>query len=185
MNTENHDTEWLSALADDELHGGELQRRLDSLMRDDGLRRRWANYHAIREALHGDSQLALGSQLQQRVSAALSNEPVVLAPRRLPRNWVRHVAGLAVAASVTGVAIVGVQALNQPASLPAAVPILASQAPAVQAVAQAERLPNPLGQQVRNDHLAPYLVNHNEYSSSTNMQGMLPYVRIVSHGPNQ
>jgi sigma-E factor negative regulatory protein RseA len=185
MNTENQHTEWLSALADDELHGSELQRRVDSLIQDTGLRQRWAHYHAIREAIHGDSQLALGSQLQQRVSAALANEPVVLAPRRMPRNWVRHVAGLAVAASVTAVAIIGVQNLNQPGSLPGVIPALASQVPATQTVARAERPVNQVSQQVRNDHLAPYLVNHNEYSSSTNMQGMLPYVRIVSHGPNQ
>jgi hypothetical protein len=32
-----------------------------------------------------------------------------------------------------------------------------------------------------NGKLAPYLVNHNEYSVSSGMHGMLPYVRIVGH----
>ena len=179
MTTENR--EWLSALADNELHGRELQRGLDALLQDPALRQRWAHYHAIHEAMHGGSSLELGSRLQQRVSAALAQEPTVLAPRRKPQGWVRQAAGLAVAASVTGVAILGIQHLNQDPAAPGIVPTLvASQNQAVN-VAQAESPSAPREWQY-SDQLAPYLVNHNEYSSSTNMHGMLPYVRIVGHG---
>ena len=33
--------------------------------------------------------------------------------------------------------------------------------------------------------LSGYLVNHNEYSVSANMQGVLPYMRIVSETPGK
>jgi hypothetical protein len=33
--------------------------------------------------------------------------------------------------------------------------------------------------------LSSYLVNHNEYSVTAKMQGMLPYMRIVSVTPSE
>ena len=195
MTTEND--EWLSALADDELHGQAMQQGIDALLKDPALKRRWANYHAIRDGLHGESAPQLGQELEQRVRAALADEPTILAPRRPSRAVLRHAAGLAVAASVTGVAILGIQHFNH-SGLPgmdSSVPSLASSAPvAAESIARVDsratsaRAQPPVqeaeGEWIRNDQLAPYLVNHNEYSSSTNMHGMLPYVRIVGHGSN-
>ena len=45
--------------------------------------------------------------------------------------------------------------------------------------------PNPTEVQEDNGKLAPYLVNHNEYSVSSGMHGMLPYVRIVGYESRQ
>ena len=179
MTTDNR--EYLSRLADDELHGSELHTTLDALFKNAELRQSWANYHAIREALHGQSNTELGSRLHQRVTAALEMEPAILAPRNLlPQGWLRHVAGFAVAASVTGVAILGIQQLNQGSGSGTTTPVMVAQ-PQVENYARIE-IPAVSAERVDKDHLAAYLVNHNEYSSSTNMQGMLPYVRIVGHG---
>lgn len=178
--------EWLSALADGELQGKARQDALDALLKDADLRRSWANYHAIREGLHGHSSLELGMRLHERVEQSLAQEPTVLAPRRfeIPQGWMRHAAGLAVAASVTAVAIIGIQSLNQGSGSPAPVQTLATQG-ASEDYDRIERPVSVANGGVRSDQLAPYLVNHNEYSGSTNMQGVLPYVRIVGHGSNQ
>ena len=176
--------EYLSALVDDELHGHAMHNTLDALLRDPELHRSWGHYHAMREAMHGQSDLMLGERLQQRLKRALAEEPTVLAPRRrVSQGWLRHVAGVAVAASVTGMAIIGIQHINQAGGAATTLPAMASNQPAPE---QYARMETPVavatGERARSDHLAPYLVNHNEYSSSTNMQGMLPYVRIVGHG---
>ncbi len=190
MTTTTDKDEWLSALADDELQGRSLQQGVDRLLNDPGLRQRWADYHTMREGMHGQVSLTLGDQLQQRLAATLADEPAILAPRRAPRGLMRHAAGVALAASVTGVAILGIQQMNHSdsATMPAQPASMAStQQAAPESVAQASSRPSaqPVSGPPRSDQLAPYLVNHNEYSSSTNMHGMLPYVRIVGHGSNQ
>jgi negative regulator of sigma E activity len=94
----------------------------------------------------------------------------------------RHAAGLAVAASVTGVAVLGFQQMNNAGQGEAPV---ATMAEVVQPQNYA-RLEKPVADTIPpededNGKLAPYLVNHNEYSVSSGMHGMLPYVRIVGH----
>ena len=44
---------------------------------------------------------------------------------------------------------------------------------------------SPAQQAAVRNSLNPYLVNHNEYSASSGMQGVLPYARIVSYESNQ
>lgn len=184
--------ERLSALTDDELQGRALNEAIDELLSDPQLQQCWALHHLVRDGMNDGASIDMGRRLQQRLHVALEQEPTVLAPRRIvSRGWMRHVAGIAVAASVTGVAIVGIQQLNQPAGSTGhtQAPALASTPSPRETIAQAERAPSSHGpaqvaEQVRSDWFAPYLVNHNEYSSSTNMHGMLPYVRIVGHGSN-
>lgn len=182
MNKENKD--WLSALADGELHGAELQRAVDALREDDELKQSWKAYHIVRDAvtsnLHGTSEL----QLHERVSEALRNEATVLAPPgRHKRPWLKQVAGLAIAASVTGVAIIGVQNINGVDTAPSVSTVAEKQEyiridPVVLARSKEEM-------KADNDELDAYLVNHNEYSSNSGIHGVLPYVRIVGHKSGQ
>jgi sigma-E factor negative regulatory protein RseA len=177
-----HKKEWVSALADDELAGDELKQGLDALRQDPELLASWSRYHLLRDALHSNLEDRVLPDLSTRVAAALEQEPVILAPERSPRPWLRHAARLAVAASVTGIAILGIThmkddsgpvtvATNQPQDY------IRLESPAVTVAATP---------QVKNgEPLAPYLVNHNEYAVSSGMHGMLPYVRIVGHKVGQ
>lgn len=179
------DEEWLSALADDELHGKMLQQQVDALLQSGARQQRWEQYHAIREGLHGNCDHAVAKRLQQGLRIALAEEPTILAPRSRPSAVWRHAAGLAVAASVTAVAVLGVQHLNQPSgtdSLSQKQFAALQQGAPGKPLSQDNKLVNLASESRQTNQLAPYLVNHNEYSSSTNMHGMLPYVRIVGHG---
>lgn len=190
---ENHTSEQLSALVDDELRGAALRQALEQLRRDAELKARWGRYHLISDTLHANLVTARAADLCQRVQQALEQEPTLLAPRRKPRlpALAKQAAGVAIAASVAVVAIISVQQGDEtPGVAPAVAPVAQTQTvrpgtpassmvqlastgsggPALTAIEPAER-----------GRLNSYLVNHNEYSVSSGMQGVLPYARIVSN----
>jgi sigma-E factor negative regulatory protein RseA len=174
--------EWVSALADGELAGDELKRALDAMRQEPELLTSWSRYHLIRDALHSNLEDRVMSDLSLRVAEALEREPVILAPQRAPRPWLRHAAGLAVAASVTGVAILGISNLDEESGSVS----VAANAPQEYVRLEPQLASVAANPQVSNrEQLAPYLVNHNEYAVSSGMHGMLPYVRIVGHKVGQ
>lgn len=175
--------EWVSALTDGELAGDELKKGLDALHQHPELLASWSCFHLIRDALHSNLEQQLMPDLNLRVAAALEQEPVIFAPQRPHRPWLRHAAGLAVAASVTGVAVLGIRHMNEeggPVTTTASAPqeYIRLEQPTTTAAAA-----NP--QVSTGEHLAPYLVNHNEFAVNSGVQGMLPYVRIVGHKVGQ
>jgi len=184
----------VSALVDDEVRGAELRSLLDDLRQDSELQGCWSRYHLVSDALHANLSLADATRLSERVWAALEDEPTVLAPRRNTRlpPLTKQVAGLAIAASVAAIAIFSVQSL---APKPATDPFNAQVAQVAQVVPPtmpgnlahlaAATEPSPAQRAAMRDNLNPYLVNHNEYSVSSGMQGVLPYARIVSYESNQ
>lgn len=101
--------EALSAFMDGELEG-DASAVIDSLLRDERVRRKWHHYHLIGDTLRHSLPEQLDEQLAAGVSARLRSEPTILNPgrRRLP-PYLKPVAGLAVAASVAALAIIGVQ----------------------------------------------------------------------------
>lgn len=170
--------EWISALTDGELADSELARALDALRNDRGLQVSWSRYHLISDALHGNLESRIAMDLYTRVSQALEKEPTVLAPQRKQRPWLRHVAGLAVAASVSGVAIIAFQQMNVADSGTTATTMAEVASPQnfvrIQPVTVAAEKDN-------SGKLEPYLVEQHEYSVSSGVNGMVPYVRIVGH----
>ena len=197
----NEQEERVSALADGELDPHQLDDLLARMRKDDALRARWASCHLISDALHNN--LTRGTQLDisRRVSAAIEQEPVIFAPvwqRALPsRRMIKQAAGVAMAASVTAVAILGTQWVNRditssPIPSVASVtkpatsnvvelvalesPQMAQPAAAQVQVAEAQ---NP-SEQVWIRNFDSYVVNHNEYAGGS-MHSVLPYARLVSH----
>lgn len=186
MNDEDRDEDraWLSALADGELHGAELERHIALLRDDPRLLASWQAYHLIRDAVSSNLNQAVAPQLHLRVAAALESEPTILAPRQR-RPWLKQVASLAIAASVTGVAIIGLQNMNGVDGAPGAAQVAQKQEylriePSLVAQQKAQVVQNQ-----NNDTLDRYLVNHNEYAVSSGIQGVLPYVRIVGYKAGQ
>jgi sigma-E factor negative regulatory protein RseA len=180
--------ERLSAFMDGELHNDEeLVVQLEQNPQLQGL---WQRYHTIRDAMHQGLAPAMQRDFLDAVSAAIADEPAILAPRRRrfsARQVAKPAAGIAIAASIAMAVVLGVQSyrtnpeLTTPslAEAPAAAPatVLAS-APASGAAEQ--RLNASQESKLNN-----YLVNHNEYASSFHVQGMVPYTRIVSFTPGE
>lgn len=176
--------EELSALIDGCLPKEAAQRLIDLSVRDTDVRAVWMRYHLIGDALRNNLPKNTNLDLARQISRILEQEPTVLA-RKGPslRRMLLPIAGLAMAASVAMVAVVSLQKVDKNTSEPELKPIT-EQAPII----------NPLPvSTVRWDsqpsspspRLHRYLLNHNQYNSSLSMQGVSPYVRIVSYEGGQ
>ena len=203
-------TERLSALLDDEIDAAQIESVVDELLEDPQLRRRWANYHLIRSALRGEPMASSG--FAARISAAIDDEPAL--PPRLAavpvtpaapaggRAWLRPLGGLALAASLATVAVLGGRSFETPA--------LAG-SPSTIALNSSDVAPSSSTASVRTLQFAPasatgtrratgmqwsstqpavrqrlngYLVDYSEYLGS-DLRGMLPYARVVGYGGRQ
>ena len=163
--------EKISALMDGELERHESGGTLDALRAGAEAGAAWRSYHLIGDVMRAAGPLSAG--FAARVTARLANEPTVLAPRRTqPRfGWARWYA-LPAAASLAAVALVGWLAFApQPGSGPA--PTIAQQPhPSAPSMEAAQVLPP--------DAANDYLLAHQGYSPRNSLQGMAPYVRMVS-----
>lgn len=191
--------ELLSAAADGECSELEMARVLKSLRSDSELRGRWTRLHLIRAALHGDKTDLLDLDFASRVSRAVDAEAHVLSPDLITHKskahkplWRRQpIVSFAVAASLVAVSFVGVLQLQAP-----------NEAEAVWLVAEGQSNQSGLnesglrpesyatyGQGTHwnqqpveiEERLNNYLLNHLEYASSADVQGMLPYSRLAGY----
>ncbi len=173
--------EQISALADDELPEAERDLLLRRLSADPALRSEWGRLHLIRDALHNELPAGAGDALSYRVMTALENDPQPVlrhTPAGLPRQFAKPLAGLAVAASVAAMAVIGLQHLaGHDAGPVAATPRLA----AVDTPTQSEIVGTRWDQPQMGTRLNAYLVNHSEYTSGSSLQGMMNYVRIAGY----
>lgn len=164
--------ERLSAFMDGESGQADV---VDAMTRNEDLRDTWGRYHMIRDVMQQRYTRGAGD-IANRVSIALADEAIVIAPKRWfqPRHMMKQVAGLAVAATVAAVAILFVQnpttSVIQNDQIATVTPI--TDLPVRQTTAVERKL-------------SGYLVSHNEVSASTRMKGVLPYTRIVSQVPGQ
>ncbi len=200
--------ERLSALMDDELV--DFEQDIDCLEESDNLKQRWMRYHLIRDVVSGHvpDTLVPDFDLVARVSAALEHEPTILAPHRFqPRQLMKQAAGLAIAATVSAIAIISIQnpSFEQTGITPLAATekqggnLIAfgngganAQGAELVSLPAATRLKDASSQIHRSavnrtsaSKFSGYLLNHNEYAASANIQGMLPYMRIVGATQNQ
>jgi len=153
----------------------------------------WVCYHVIGDQLRGAH--GVSTRFSARFCAALAAEPTVLAPQWAPplapdstphsaatlastsqrtRTTQFATAAWAVAATLAAVTVVGWTAFSMVDAPPTAV-ARAREAATVRA-AQAKPLP---------DLPADYLIAHQEYSPSTAVQGMGPYMRAVAVTGNE
>ena len=187
--------EQLSILVDDELadHDAVIER----VAADPELKARWSRYHLMRDVITGHMPEQPVGDIASRVSRALEQEPAIFAPvhkrkrakKQLP-FIMKQVGGLAIAATVSAVAVLTVQQTQDETSTtpteiaavqPQTQPQLQSQPSAqVRYVTDTSGLDTAV-----QSKLSGYLVNHNEYSVTGNMQGVLPYMRIVSETPGK
>ena len=159
--------EQISRLMDGDLDGAEAEAAFRELKRSEGLEH-WACYHIIGDVLRRNGAPTPG--FASRFAARLQSEPTVLAPHstetpqpsRLPLAW-------AVAATVAAVGVVASVAVS----------VLDPQPTSVATASPAAVRPPPM----RVQPVSPdYLLAHQEYSPTTLVQGVGPYLRAVSAG---
>ena len=160
----------LSALLDGELDAQECRTLLERLRGDDEACRTWALLNCVGDAMRSADVAACHSAgFVSRVSAALEQEPTVLAPAALPprsavRRWLLPGAGAAAAAAV----LIAVGLPSRQAASPEAT---IAKAPAT-AVAAA-----PAAVIDRSPQLERYLAAHRELAEPTLMPHSTPYLR--------
>ena len=191
--TEPDSKEQISAFVDGEFRESAPDRVVDALYTNPELRRTWARFHLIGDAMRGVGPVSGADSIAGTVRTALSEEKIVpLKPRRR-RPVLGPLAGLALAASISAVAILGIHSLDDGrgaaspavagASRPEAVASGSAQDPSVGEVRRSGYEPARLQwSDVPPDteaRLNAYLVNHNEFAG--NGRGVMPYVRLVGY----
>lgn len=179
----------ISALMDGELDQEDAASIIAQLKKTEELRDEWAVYHLIGDAMGRPE--ARSAHIARRVSARLAVEPAVLAPRPLET---RHkTKAYAVAASVAAVAIVGwisLQTADRPpenlAAGKSAPATLAANQSAPQATATAvQTIPVISVSAPASAQINDYLLAHGQFSPSTAMHGVAPYMRTVAESREQ
>ncbi|MBK9605403.1 MAG: sigma-E factor negative regulatory protein [Betaproteobacteria bacterium] len=152
----------------------------------------WAAYHLIGDALRNDCLAQPG--FARRFAERLAAEPTVLSPgykalaeggsgtgwqaaiRSRPWHY-----GMAAAASAAAVALVGWFGVQEFTLGPGAGEFAAARRPApVLATAADSKATAQASRKSQNAAINPYLLVHQEYSPTTAMQGVRPYVRTVA-----
>jgi len=157
--------EQISRLMDGDLEGAEAEAAFRELKRVDGLEY-WTCCHVIGDALRRNGAPIAG--FAERFARRLEAEPTVLAPKpvhtaKLPLAW-------AVAATIAAVVVVGSVAVNMLDRPPTAL-VTVNEAGGVRGTRAPLRPLSP-----------DYLLAHQEYSPTTQIQGVGPYLRAVSAG---
>ena len=172
--------EKLSALVDNELDNLDERRVMAALEKDADLRRTWERYHLLRSALHRDLDVLIPRDMAERVALQIGMEPAGIGS--FPRQKITRYAGtFAIAASVAAIAIASVQWINRPASTP--VTTLAAVQPAPENIIRVGTTRWDMQQKETEAESAlnAFLVEHNEFASSSGIGGMMPYVRVVGY----
>lgn len=113
--------EQISALCDHELPEGEHELLLRRFTLEKSLRLHWERYHLIGSAMRKELPPVDTRGLADRVMAVLANEPLPESkPEKFTDKLLRGAAGVAVAASVAVVAIIGIRhgAVHRPGVVP-------------------------------------------------------------------
>ena len=186
--------EQISALMDGELEEARVQ-ALCAQMKNDESSECWAAYHMIGDALRSECLAQAG--FARRFAERLAAEPTVLAPnakplfegrrgRQAPVHWADAFRarpwyyGMAAAASVAAVGLVGwfgAQEFSLGPGLTEQASARASRAGTIAVNAQSSAA---LSRKSQMPTLDPYLIVHQEFSPTTVMQGVRPYVRTVA-----
>jgi sigma-E factor negative regulatory protein RseA len=168
----------ISAFMDGETQKQETEQAILHLKQHEEHLESWHTFHLIGDAMRGDPMLR--DDFTTRLRSRLQQEPTVLAPRfgwRKPLNL-----ALSAAASLAAVAVVLTLVIVDNPLKPQFQAAIAPK-PSTTASTQAAAPPQPVAS-ANQGRMNEYLMAHQEFSPSTALQGVAPYVRTVSvaHG---
>jgi sigma-E factor negative regulatory protein RseA len=167
--------ERVSALVDGELDRAEALQLLGEVADDPKLQQAWEQYHLIGDAAQGRALPRIPAvELFQRIHRAVESEPTLYRLSAFRAGALRPLAGLALAASVAVVAVLGVRSYVPDAGFGGGTVAQRDPAPPVSLASVREPASS------FDPRLSRYLVNHSERAGHT-MHGVLPYARIVAH----
>lgn len=174
------DAERLSAWLDGELETASADPLLDGLLHRPEQRQRYARWCAVGDALRSQEVLAGHSPaLCARISAALHDEPALLAPAALRPGIKRHLAsGFAVAAAAAVLVLIAVPQMRGAGGLTQAPAIAARTAPLGEAPAAVALAGRP----ARDPRLDPYLQAHRDFMGEGVMPAAAVYLRSGGEG---
>jgi sigma-E factor negative regulatory protein RseA len=155
----------ISALMDGELFEDEMGGVLNQLKDDSSTRKNWAAYHLIGDVLRQPDHIH--SDLSAKVRERMRDEPVVLAPRGHAVKQKMRTFALSAAASLSAVGVVAWMSLQ---ISPEIAPQMAMQQAAL----------HPASMQIR-PKSDDYLIAHQEFSPSMDVNGGASYIRTVSY----
>lgn len=197
-------SEFLDGELDESSLSGFIKRYGDS----DVMKRKLARFAIARDCVRRVRSEAVAPDLADRVMDALANEPVVLAPKRpaafggeKAARFLKPAAGLAVAATVATMAVLGLRGGDSAVDTQPTSPQtrmseqqLAAESPA----RSTPRTPNiqyadaqmrtPVAETASASDRAwlnDYLLRHNEATGFVGRSGFMPYVHIVTTEPSR
>ena len=177
----------ISVFMDGEAVEMEAHQTILSLKQDAACLETWKTFHLIGDTMRGVPLLR--DDFSARFHARMEQEPTLLAPRMIWRK--PATLALSAAASFAAVAVVltlvftenPLQPQAQIAAVPKSDSTQISAAP-ISPPAQVVMLPQPVSA-ANQARVNEYLMAHQEYSPSTTLQGVAPYVRTVSAAHEQ
>lgn len=187
--------ESLSALMDDEANELELERVLSRIGQDGELRNTWVRYQAVRAAASGQAVPSMDWDISTGVMAAIAEQTNPVSARW--QRMLRPLGGLAVAASVAAVVVVGGQQWYQTAQTAPALASQSAPAPALGFVntlggapvqaslggnsgAESELTPaaRTAYHELARQRMLMYSQQHAEQAALNTPQGLIPYARV-------
>lgn len=159
----------ISALMDGELFEDETEALFNGIKRDSEAHRDWAAYHLIGDVLRQPEYIH--RDISGRVRELMQREPTVLAPRT--RGLTQKVRNIALSAAASLMAL-GVVAWMSVQITPETNPQLAMQ--------QTNSRPVSMQTQSKSND---YIMAHQEFSPSNDMNGGASYIRTVSYGSEE
>ncbi len=160
----------ISTLMDGELFEDETDVLFDQIKQNPDAYSDWAVYHLIGDVLRQPEYIH--QDICAKVSERLQNEPTVLAPRSHALKQKARTFALSAAASVLAVGVVAWMSMQ--INPEAVAPQLAMQQSSIRPV-------NMQIQPKSND----YLMAHQEFSPSNDMNGGASYIRTVTYSPEE
>lgn len=168
----------ISAFVDGELSENESELLLRRLSQDAEMRRQVDEYLLIGRLIRREQEVPGMADLRHRIAAALGEERPVEAPAAVPaarRRFLKPIAGVAVAASVALVALIGLRQVEAP-DMPGGALAARTAAPAGEAVAYTE--PRPAAVERPSEMLMQYYLSHGATSADLGANGIL--TRLVA-----
>ncbi|MEM8560778.1 MAG: sigma-E factor negative regulatory protein [Pseudomonadota bacterium] len=185
--------ESLSALMDDEANELELERVLSNIQNDPELRQTWSRFNVVRSVARGQATGFHEFDVSSRVREAIRDDKTVRPS--ITERFMRPVASLAVAASVTAVVVLGGQQMAQldagtidsPGIASSVSPVGmvnslgATSVPATygtQSLPQLQPATRTAYQELARQRLQKYMQEHAEQTALNTPTGLVPYARV-------
>lgn len=181
--------ETASGLMDGEISANDAD-VIKKISTDDELKQKWQRYHLVRDSLNGNLPEQINVNLHEEISTSIASEPTILAPKpKQTPAYIKPVAGLAIAASVTVAVLLGVQNFQNTNSPVNNIDTIAQQSfnntlsptPQFASFSNETTQIETVERQQAEERLNRYLMNYNELKAHGSVRGMPPYVRMIGY----